>query len=139
MKFCLVYIREVHPTARSRIGKSSYDGVSIPQAKTELERTFAAEQMCTELSLDLPTVIDNLQNTTSHDYLAFPDRLYLVGRDGRVAYRGGPGPFAFEPQELDDAIQAELALEKSERPPSPASQVTSKMRKVPGLARSRAS
>jgi len=29
-----------------------------------------------------------------------PDRLYLVGRDGRIAYRGAPGPFGFIATEL---------------------------------------
>src|SRR6266480_2754963 len=101
VKFCLVYVREMHPALPSRAGQSTFDGVNIPQAKTELERTGAAQQMCTQLSLDLPTLIDNMEDTTSHDYLAFPDRLYLVGRDGRVAYRGGLGPFGFDPQELD--------------------------------------
>jgi hypothetical protein len=37
------------------------------------------------------------------------DRLYLVGRDGRIAFQGGEGPFGFKPEELGAAIEVELA------------------------------
>ena len=39
-------------------------------------------------------------------YAALPDRLYLVGIDGRVAYAGGRGPWGFRPGELGKAIDA---------------------------------
>jgi len=42
-------------------------------------------------------------------YAAWPERLYLVGTDGRVAYAGGPGPSGFSPAELQEAIDAVLA------------------------------
>ncbi len=29
-----------------------------------------------------------MENSTDQKYYALPDRLYLIGRDGRVAYRG---------------------------------------------------
>ena len=37
--------------------------------------------------------------------------LYLVGRDGRIAYRGGPGPFGFVSAELERAVERHLADE----------------------------
>jgi hypothetical protein len=37
-----------------------------------------------------------------------PTRLYLVGKDGLVAYAGGLGPFGFKPAELKEAIDAYL-------------------------------
>ena len=43
--------------------------------------------------------------TTDLKYYALPDRLYLIGRDGHVAYRGGPGPFGFVAAELEHAIE----------------------------------
>ena len=42
-------------------------------------------------------------------YGGWPDRLYLIGRDGRVAFQGEVGPFGFKPEELAHAIEAELA------------------------------
>jgi type I thyroxine 5'-deiodinase len=40
----------------------------------------------------------------SRAYLATPDRLYVVDRDGRIAYRGGPGPFGFNPREMEQTL-----------------------------------
>jgi hypothetical protein len=33
-----------------------------------------------------------------------PDRMYVVGRDGRVVYKGGRGPFGFNPDEMEQAL-----------------------------------
>ena len=41
-------------------------------------------------------------------YQSWPDRLYLVGVDGKIAYKGGKGPFDFKPEQLDAAIAKEL-------------------------------
>jgi len=42
-------------------------------------------------------------------YSAHPDRLYLVGKDGKIAYAGAPGPQGFNPDQLEEAIRAELS------------------------------
>ena len=63
------------------------------------------------LELSIPTLIDDLVNSTDEKYYALPDRLYLVGRDGRIAYRGGPGPFGFVAAELEQAVERYLADE----------------------------
>jgi len=47
-------------------------------------------------------------NSTDLKYYPLPDRLYLIGRDGRAAYRGGPGPFGFVAAELEEAIEKYL-------------------------------
>jgi hypothetical protein len=46
-----------------------------------------------------------MENSTDLKYYALPDRLYLIGNDGRVAYRGAPGPFGFVAAELEQAIE----------------------------------
>ena len=37
-----------------------------------------------------------------------PDRLYLIGVDGRVAYKSKPGPFGFKPDALEAALREAL-------------------------------
>ena len=55
------------------------------------------------------TVIDGIDNTVADVYGGWPDRLYLVGADGRIAYQGGPGPFGFKPEELEQVLERHLA------------------------------
>lgn len=42
-------------------------------------------------------------------YVAWLERLYLVGKNGRIAYTGGPGPSEFSPTELKNVIETQLA------------------------------
>jgi len=49
-----------------------------------------------------------MENSTDLKYYALPDRRYLIGRDGRVAYRGAPDPFGFVASELERAIEEYL-------------------------------
>jgi Iodothyronine deiodinase len=55
----------------------------------------------------MPVLIDGLDDAVARAYGAWPDRLYLIGRDGRIAFQGGEGPFGFKPDELEAAIESE--------------------------------
>ena len=74
------------------------------------ERNQVASVCMTRLALEpMPALVDGVDDAIGKAYAAHPDRLYLVGRDGRIAYQSGPGPFGFKPDELEDAIKKELA------------------------------
>ena len=53
-----------------------------------------------KLDIRFPVLVDGIDNKTEQDYAGWPDRLYLVGRDGRIVYKGGPGPAGFKAAEL---------------------------------------
>lgn len=48
--------------------------------------------------------VDPIDNTAAEIFAAWPERIWIVGTDGRVAYRGGPGPFEFDPEEAATAL-----------------------------------
>ena len=54
------------------------------------------------------SVVDEMDDAVAVAYGAMPERLYLVGADGRIAYKGGIGPMFFRPAEWESAIQAHL-------------------------------
>lgn len=56
------------------------------------------------LGFTMPSVVDDMEDTAGLAYAAWPERLYLVGRDGKVAFRCGPGPFGFDPDGLEASI-----------------------------------
>ena len=85
------------------------DAVLYEQPTSLEERTEIANTCALRLDLSIPTLIDDMTNSTDAKYYALPDRLYLVGRDGRIAYRGGPGPFGFVSAELEHALERYLA------------------------------
>ena len=108
VEFFLVYIREAHAIdGRSPIGGN---GAPIVEEPISLAERFAVAQTClSHMSLEgIPALIDQMDDRAAWHYQAFPDRLYLIGKSGKVAYRGARGPFGFLPHELEAAIQREL-------------------------------
>ena len=74
------------------------------------ERNGVAKVCMTKLALEpMPALVDDMDDTANEAYSGWPDRLYLVGKDGNIAYHGGRGPFGFKPDELEEAIQKEVS------------------------------
>ena len=103
-----MYIREAHPTDEWQVESNETEGILFAQPTTWEARNEIAQVCSLKLELSIPTLIDDMENSTDLKYYALPDRLYLIGRDGRVAYRGGPGPFGFVASELERAIEEYL-------------------------------
>jgi hypothetical protein len=53
--------------------------------------------------------VDEMDDAVMTAYAAWPERLHLVGCNGRVLYVGGLGPWGFKPEELQAAIDKALA------------------------------
>ena len=113
MEFLLIYIQEAHPADGWSVQvnpKLRY----VKQPETREQRFQAANSCVTDLQIAMPCLIDSMDNATMEIYNALPDRFYLVGKDGRIAFKGRHGPFGFKPAELEAAIEIELALLGSE-------------------------
>jgi hypothetical protein len=107
--FLVVYIREAHPEDGWVLESNRLNGVAITDPASPEERATVAEACALRLRIRMPVVVDDLDDAVARAYGAWPDRLYLVGRDGRVAFQGDEGPFGFRPELLEAAIEAELA------------------------------
>ena len=83
--------------------------VAVLEPTTSEERLVVATSCSVGLKMEMPMAVDGLDNAVASAYGGWPDRLYLVGRDGRIAYQGGEGPFGFKPAELEHAIETLLA------------------------------
>ena len=109
VEFLVVYIQEAHPTDGWQMQINVDEEVLFAQPKTAGEREHVAEACSLHLDLKIPTLIDDMDNSTDLAYSALPDRLYLVGTDGRIVYRSAPGPMGFRPDQLEAAIIEYLA------------------------------
>ena len=106
VEFFVVYIREAH-AIDSRL---PMEFGMIEDPVTGLERMAVASQCMADLDLPIPAIVDQMDDAVNLAYRAWPDRLYLVGKDGKIAFSGGPGPFMFLPEELNTAIEKELGI-----------------------------
>ena len=108
VQFLAVYVREAHPTDGWREPGNDRVGISFAQPKTKDDREAIAAKCCSTLEITMPMVVDDMHDRVGHLYSGMPDRLYVIDRDGKIAYKGGRGPFGFKPPELDAAIRTEL-------------------------------
>jgi hypothetical protein len=104
VQFFLVYIREAH--AIDSPSPSSFKGIEDPITLEERNKVCLAA--IEDLALPLPALVDDMQDSVNKAYAAQPDRLYLVSKNGKIAYAGGRGPGGFKPDELERAIEKEL-------------------------------
>ena len=108
VEFFIVYIREAH--AIDSRSPSSFGLVEDP-INIE-ERSKVASTCVAELNMPMPAIVDKLDDKVNQAYKGWPDRLYLVGTDGRLKYSGGRGPFFFSPDEWEAAIRKQLVQVK---------------------------
>jgi hypothetical protein len=106
--FYVVYIYEAHPEDGWVVSMNRAQEIALDQPESDEERHEVAATCALRLEIRMPVVIDPIDNRVASAYGALPDRLYLVGRGGAIAFQGGPGPFHFDPAELETAIEAEL-------------------------------
>jgi len=85
------------------------DGVVHKQPKTAAERIGVASVCQESLKLTIPMLVDSIDDATNKAYAGWPDRLCVVDRDGKIAYRGGPGPGGFRPDEMRQALEKLLS------------------------------
>ena len=107
--FFVVYIKEAHPEDGWVLSDNRDTGIALADPASDAERADVAEACTLRLQIGMPVLVDAIDNEVARRYGGWPDRLYLIGRDGRVAFQGGEGPFGFKPEELEAAIETELA------------------------------
>jgi hypothetical protein len=107
--FAVVYIREAHPEDGWVIDFNRQQEIAIDDPTTDAERQEVAATCAIRLEIEMPVVVDAIDDRIANAYGALPDRLYLIGKGGHIAFQGAPGPFGFQPAELETAIEEELA------------------------------
>ncbi len=118
VQFLSIYIREAHAKDGWWFGKGPAKWalrLYAPAAATDVrdpttleERRAVAGRCETSLKYGIRTYVDDVDDRVNRAYAAWPTRLYLVGTDGRVVYRGGLGPFGFSPKKFGAAIERHL-------------------------------
>ncbi len=106
--FFVVYIKEAHPEDGWVVHENRDADIRVLDPRSDDARREVAETCMVRTSIRMPMLVDREDNAVAGAYGAWPDRLYLVGLDGRIAFQGEPGPFGFVPAALERAIVVEL-------------------------------
>jgi len=121
VEFIVVYVKEAHPTDKWWLGRSrtqrllhEWSGnparLDVADPVTlEQRRKVAASCQANLFDGVVPLYVDAMDDAVSARYAGKPTRIYLIGKDGRVLYNPGIGPFGFSPDELERVIDEYLA------------------------------
>lgn len=105
MAFYIVYIREAHASDIWQDPDNLKDKVLFAEPKSMEERSELGNLCVAKLGIEFPAVVDGLDNATERAYTGWPERLYVVGSDGRIEFKSGPGPYGFKPEEVAQTLR----------------------------------
>ena len=100
----MVYVREAHPTDGWRMESNDRVGVATAQPRTYDERAEVAQTCGRLLGLGFPMLVDTIDDLAGNRYSGMPGRLYVIDREGKVAFKSGRGPYLFKPAELEQSL-----------------------------------
>ena len=115
VEFYVVYIQEAHPIDAWQVADNLKDDVLVATTKTADERYQVAGVCITKLGIELPALIDGPDNRVERAYTAWPDRLYVIDREGLIAHKSAAGPFGFKPAEVEAALKRILTVAPRDR------------------------
>ena len=72
-------------------------------------RIAAATKLKTDLKLMVPIFADSMEGEAERGYAAWPDRIFVIGTDKKIAFRGEQGPRGFNVSDAEQALQKLLA------------------------------
>jgi hypothetical protein len=102
--FFVVYIREAHPSDAWQVPLNVKENVVHRSPGDVGERVDLANVCVARLGIELPAIVDDFTDSTDTAYSGWPDRLYVIDREGRIAYKSAPGPYGFKPKEMERVV-----------------------------------
>jgi len=111
--FLTVYISEAHPDDEWQMDSNRKDAMVYKQPKSDDERKAMAKILVDRLKYKIPVALDPIDGRAEKVFAAWPERIYVIGRDGRVIFKGGMGPFGFEPEKAEAALAKAVSLPAS--------------------------
>ena len=90
------------------------DDVCYAQPKNLEQRVYIANDFIKRYKYPVPFGIDDMSNGAEGAYSAWPERLYVIDENGHIAYKGGNGPFKYDPKEVRSWLAARYGEVKHE-------------------------
>lgn len=94
VEFLFIYIREAHPdSVLSVIGSDDRESLLKISQATDLPARTASAAVCQRtLKLSMPIAVDDIDNSVGKAYAGWPNRMVVVGTDGKIIYSSAPAP-----------------------------------------------
>ena len=107
-EFFLIYIREAHPANGWQVPNNLIEDVIYDEPTTDEERAEVASACQIALDIEMPMLVDRVDNDVEEKYVGLPMRQFLIDAEGRIAYAGAKGPFGWDDEAFEEALKAIL-------------------------------
>jgi hypothetical protein len=81
------------------------ENLVLNDPKTLAERKRVARDFATQFKVNIPILVDPMDDPFNTAFAAWPDRIYVLDAAGKVAYKGGPGPGGFRVAEVPPVLR----------------------------------
>ena len=108
VEFFLIYIREAHPANGWQVPNNLIEDVIYDEPTTDEERTEVASACQIALDIEMPMLVDRIDNDVEEKYVGLPMRQFLIDAGGGVVYAGDKGPFGWDDEAFEEALKALL-------------------------------
>jgi len=100
-----IYVRETHPSDGWEFPGNSvcYLRPTTLEERANIANDFIVREKASGIDLWL----DQMDNSAALLYKAEPERLYII-REEKIVYVGGPGPFEYDPWQVEKWLIKEL-------------------------------
>lgn len=100
-----MYIREAHPTDGWQVPQNTRDKILFEDPKTLVDRRKVAAEFAKQFKVSLPILVDPIDDPMEKSFAAWPDRIYVIDADGKIAFKGAPGPRGFKVDEVPPMLR----------------------------------
>jgi tetratricopeptide (TPR) repeat protein len=107
--FLLVYIREAHGDATWQSTVNQREGVAQPDAASIGQKREYASACLRKLKIPYAAVVDGMDGAVEKTYAAWPSRVYLIDRNGRVKFNSLLDQERFDAPALEALLQTAIA------------------------------
>lgn len=104
--FFVVYIQEAHASDGWQVPANLKENIIIENPEHPAEKIEVANACVRNLKIELPALLDDLENSTEIAYTGWPDRFYVIDKDGRIAHKSPAGPYGFKPAAAEQTLAA---------------------------------
>lgn len=81
------------------------DGFVFTQPRSLDERRTLAKLLPERLKYRIAVALDPIEGPAEKAYAAWPERIYVIDKGGRIDYKAEPGPFGFKPDEAEASLK----------------------------------
>lgn len=103
-QFYLIYVREAHPSDGWWMVRNQHAGIDLAQPTSNRERQAVAVKCQSHLDLEIPFLVDGVDDHVGASYSGMPNRLYVLDREGKIVFKNSRGPYGFHTRQLEQAL-----------------------------------